>query len=71
MRSPDNGLRSNCWTACLFDQPHNLCQLLIATLLGTRFVAGFFSFRVDWTVGIPRGRAGLERQRALQARRQR
>gem|GEM_PF-4255462 len=40
----------------------------IAMRLGTRFVAGFFSFRVDWTSGITRGRAGLERQRALQAR---
>ena len=67
MRSPDSGLRSNCWRACLFDQPHTY-QLRIATRLKTRFVAGFFRFRVGWTLGITRGRAGLERQRALQAR---
>ena len=65
MRSPDSGLRSNCWRVSVSDQLHHLSG---GQRLETRFAAEFFKFRVSWTAGVPRGRAGFERQRALQAR---
>ena len=68
MRSPVNGLRSNCWKSCLSDQGNALLPLSFGQRLETRFAPGFFRFRLSMAAGIIRGRAGLERQRALQAR---